>query len=322
MHVVHWGILGTARIAESQFIPAIRDVIDSKITAVASRDATRASAFATRNAIPTAYDNYEALLADPQIDAVYIPLPNHEHARFAILAAKYGKHVLCEKPLALHAQEVKEMRDAATAQGTLMMEAFMYPFHPQWERVRDIIEKGEIGEIRIISSSFSFPLNNDQDIRMNRSYGGGALYDVGTYCVHVSRMLMQDEPFQVTALAHFDEKHGIDLTLSGILDFSGGRQAHFDCSFEAIDRQHVDIIGSLGSIAITHPFRPDKGKAELIIQTDSHTRVEAVSTINQYTKELEFFCHCVKTNYVPNYLMEQSLAHAKVLDTLYQTARI
>ncbi len=321
MQQIKWGILGSAHIAETQLIPAIRRVSGTDVIAVASRDSGRGEQFAKQNLIPIVEDCYESLLDNPDVDAVYIPLPNHEHAKWTIRAAQSGKHVLCEKPLALNEQEVKSMIEAASTNGIVLMEAFMYPIHPQWDRVRALINSGEIGQIQIITSNFSFPLTKSNDIRMNRAYGGGALYDVGTYCVHVSRTLMQEEPLYVTAVAHFHETNDIDLTLSGILRFSGGRIAHFDCSFEAPDRQYVEIVGTSGSIVVTHPFRPDKGHAELIVRKGAEVRMEPVLDTNQYVKEIEYFCDAIRNQNTLEDTRDASLAQARTLDRLYRSAR-
>ncbi|MBT8395595.1 MAG: Gfo/Idh/MocA family oxidoreductase, partial [Gemmatimonadetes bacterium] len=216
-----WGVISTAKIGQRAVNPAIQASSNGELLAVASRDAGKARAFAEEAGIPTSYGSYQALLDDPSIDAVYNPLPNSLHREWTIRAVEQGKHILCEKPLALDAAECREMEAAAAANGVKLMEAFMYRFHPRTERVLEMVREGEVGDIRQIRSSFTFPLDRPDDIRWDRELGGGALMDVGCYCINVSRTLAGREPVEVRAMANFRDG-GVDQQMAGSLRFEDG----------------------------------------------------------------------------------------------------
>src|SRR5215207_2157730 len=259
MATVRWGILSTADIAVSKVIPGIRRAARCEIVAIASRDADRARSIADRLAIPTAHGSYDDLLADPAVDAVYIPLPNHLHAEWAIRAAQAGKHVLCEKPLALSAADAEAMIDACRRAGVLLMEAFMYRLHPSWIAVRELVASGRIGSLRAVDSWFSYFNDDATNIRNVREFGGGALYDIGCYCVNLSRMLFGAEPVRVRSTIERDPTSGVDVITSGILSFASG-VGTFTCSTRLEPDQRVDIYGTDGRIRIEIPFNipPDR----------------------------------------------------------------
>ncbi len=256
---VRWGILSTAGIARQKVIPGIQKADRCRVVAIASRDAARATEVARAAGIPTAHSSYEALLADPSVDAVYLPLPNHLHARWAIAAARAGKHVLCEKPLALTSADAERMVAVAEAAGVRLMEAFMYRLHPSWVAVRDLVESGRIGRLVAVQSWFSYFNDDPANIRNVREFGGGALYDVGCYCVNLSRMLFGSEPTRVEASMLRDPASGVDVVTSGLLEFPDG-SATFTCSIRAEDDQRVHIYGTEGRISIEIPFNipPDR----------------------------------------------------------------
>ena len=258
-----WGVLSTANIAVEKVIPGMRRARGSEVLAIGSRDEDRGRAVASVLGIPRAYGSYEALLADPDIDAVYIPLPNHLHARWTVEAARAGKHVLCEKPLALTAAEAQGMVDACRGAGVLLMEAFMYRLHPSWVAVRELIEAGRIGRLTAVDSWFSYFNDDPHNIRNIRDAGGGALYDIGCYNINLSRMLFGSEPLRVEASVTRDPGSGVDVLTSGLLTFPGG-VATFTCSTRVEPDQRVDIYGTAGRISIPIPFnippdRPDPG---------------------------------------------------------------
>ncbi len=259
MTKLRWGILSTADIALTKVIPGIRRAERCEVLAIASRDAVRARAAADGHGIARAYDSYEALLADPDVDAVYIPLPNHLHATWAIAAARAGKHVLCEKPLATTASEAQEIVDACRAAGVLLMEAFMYRLHPSWVAARELVASGRIGRLRAVDSWFSYFNDDPANIRNIRAAGGGALYDIGCYSVNLSRMLFGGEPDRVSAGIVRDPVLGVDVLTSGILEFGDG-VASFTCSTRVEPDQRVDIYGTDGRISIDIPFNipPDR----------------------------------------------------------------
>jgi predicted dehydrogenase len=260
---VRWGILSTADIALTKVIPGLRRSPRSEVLAIASREDGRATDVASRLSIERAYGSYEALLADPEIDAVYIPLPNHLHAEWTIAAARAGKHILCEKPLALTATDAQGMVDACRDAGVLLMEAFMYRQHPSWIAARELVTSGRIGRLRAVDSWFSYFNDDPHNIRNIRAAGGGALYDIGCYCVNLSRMLFDAEPTAVQAAVTRDPDLGVDVLASAILRFGDG-VATFTCSTRTETDQRVDIYGTDGRISIEIPFN---------IPTDRPTRI-------------------------------------------------
>ena len=299
MTELRWGILSTASIARAKVIPGMQRAARCRIVAIASRDLEQAHAAAAAAGIPKAHGSYEALLADPEVDAVYIPLPNHLHAEWTIAAVRAGKHVLCEKPLALSASDAERMIAAAEEAGVLLMEAFMYRLHPSWVAARDLVASGRIGRLVAIQSWFSYFNDDPANIRNIRDYGGGALFDIGCYSVNLSRMLFGGEPTQVQAWMQRDPESGVDTLTSGVLEFSGG-VATFTCSTRAEDDQRVHIYGTGGRISIAIPFNipPDRPThIQLASGGDPpvNPAVEQLTfeTADPYTVEAELFAAAV-----------------------------
>ena len=259
MNELRWGVLSTAKIAREKVIPGMMRADRCRVVAIASRDVARGSVVAGELGIPTLHDSYEGLLADQDVDAVYIPLPNHLHAEWAIAAAQAGKHVLCEKPLAMTAEDAQRMVDAARAAGVLLQEAFMYRIHPSWVAVRELVASGRIGRLTAVQSWFSYFNDDPANIRNIREFGGGALFDIGCYSVNLSRMLFDAEPTDVRASSVVDETSGVDVLTAGILAFADG-VATFTCSTRVEADQRVDIYGTTGRISIGIPFNipPDR----------------------------------------------------------------
>lgn len=250
---LRWGILSTADIGRRKVIPGIQAAERSKVVAIGSRDPARAREAAAAAGIPRVHGSYEALLADPEVDAVYIPLPNHLHATWTIAAARAGKHVLCEKPLATTAADAERMIEACEGAGVRLMEAFMYRHHPSWVAARELVASGRIGRLVAIQSWFSYFNDDATNIRNIRAYGGGALFDVGCYNVNLSRMLFGEEPRRVEASIVRDPGSGVDTMTSALLEFPSG-VASFTCSTRAEDDQRVHIYGTDGRISIDIPF--------------------------------------------------------------------
>ena len=250
---LRWGIVSTADIGVRKVIPAMRSASRCEVVAIASRDLARAERSAAALGIARAFGSYEEVLADPDVDAVYIPLPNHLHAKWTIAAARAGKHVLCEKPLAMTAADAERMISVCEAEGVLLMEAFMYRLHPTWEAVREMTASGRIGELRSVQSWFSYFNDDPTDIRNILEAGGGALYDIGCYSVNLSRMLFAAEPVEVRARVVRDPEMGIDVLTAGLLDFPDG-VATFTCSTRAEPDQRVHVYGTRGRISIVIPF--------------------------------------------------------------------
>ncbi len=255
---LRWGVLSTAAIGR-KVIPAIQAAERCEIVAIASRDPMRGRRVADAYGIPTLHASYEALLADPAVDAVYIPLPNHLHAEWAIAAARAGKHVLCEKPLATTSADAERMAAAAETAGVALMEAFMYRQHPSWVAVRELLAAGRIGQLVAVQSWFSFFNDDPANIRNIVAAGGGALYDIGCYCVNLSRMLLGAEPTRVTSSITRDPIGGTDTVVTAILEFPAG-VATFTVSTRAEDDQRVHVHGSSGRISVEIPFNipPDR----------------------------------------------------------------
>lgn len=333
MEKMNFGILGAARIAASALIPAIGKSSNARVAAVAARDLGRAQSYAAEHGIPKAYGSYEEMLADPEIEAVYNPLPNSEHAPWSIRALEAGKHVLCEKSFSLNAAEAETVDAAARRAGKQVMEAFMYRFHPQIAQAQEILRRGEIGELRLIRPSFSFALSRPGDIRWVAKLGGGALYDIGTYCVNVSRTFAGREPTEVFGVADLTGEGdpgggGADHTFLGLLDFGGGLRSTFDCSFRQTFRQRVELVGSEGTLTLLEPYVPNrnsKGQDQghgstapsLVVNGETVTSVAG----DQYQLMVEHFVRAARGEEAPRYPVEEAVRQMRVLDALFQSAR-
>jgi len=296
---VRWGVLSTAKIGIDKVIPATAAAERCEVVAIASRDLERARAAAFELGIARAFGSYEDLLADPDVDAVYNPLPNHLHAEWTIAAARAGKHVLCEKPLATTSADAERMIQACEAEGVLLMEAFMYRLHPTWEAVTSLVASGRIGELKTVQSWFSYFNDDPGDIRNLVETGGGALYDIGCYCVNLSRMLFGAEPERVGGSVLRDPVMGIDVLTSGILDF-GDVVATFTCSTRAEPDQRVHIYGTDGRISIEIPFNipPDRPTRVFVTAGGDppvrpETEVLTFDPANEYTIQAERFAAAV-----------------------------
>src|SRR4051794_4228513 len=266
--VLRWGILSTANIARTKVVPGMRRAARCEVVAVGSRDGEQARAFAGALGIARAHDSYEALLADADVDAVYIPLPNHLHREWTIAAARAGKHVLCEKPLALTAADAEEMVAACEHEGVRLMEAFMYRLHPSWQAIRQLIASGRIGRLQTVQSWFSYYNDDPKNIRNIAEAGGGALFDIGCYSVNLSRMLFGGEPERVEAAILRDPDAEVDVVTSAILVFPGGGTATFTCSTRSESDQRVHVFGTEGRISIGIPFNipPDRPTQVFVTQ--------------------------------------------------------
>jgi xylose dehydrogenase (NAD/NADP) len=251
---LNWGLLSTARINSALFIP-LRTSSRNRMLAVASRDQVRAEAYARRFRIARAFGSYDALLADPEIDVIYNPLPNHLHAEWTIKAMEAGKHVLCEKPLALSVDEVDAIAAAAKRTGKVAAEAFMYRFHPQTLKVKEIIESGALGNVQVIRGAFRYWLGRAEDYRLDPAMGGGGLWDVGCYLVNYARLIAGEEPAEVFGW-QVTGSTGVDESFTGQLRFPGGIHALFDCGMNSKYRTFLEIVGSEATLRIPNPFVP------------------------------------------------------------------
>ncbi|MGA7271702.1 MAG: Gfo/Idh/MocA family oxidoreductase [Acidimicrobiia bacterium] len=323
---VQWGILGTADIAVRKVIPAMQGSALSRVVAIASRSAQRAAEVAQSLDIPRSHGSYEELLADPDVEAVYIPLPNSLHAQWTLAAADAGKHVLCEKPLALTAAEAQTMIDGARRAGVKLMEAFMYRFHPLWSEVRRLVDGGAIGEVLAIQSFFSYRNIDPEDIRNIAEYGGGALYDIGCYPVNVARMLLGGEPSRVMAAIRRDPDFGTDVVTSAILDFDG-RHATFTCSTQLEDDQRVHVQGTGGRLLVEIPFNipPDQPTRLYRFAGGSPPVAPDVETYDvpaadQYTVQADAFSRAIIDDAPVPTPPEDAVANLKVLERVFASA--
>ena len=282
-----WGILGPGRIAP-RIVRGVGLSARCELVAVASRDAARAEAFAARHAIARSFGSYEALLADPDIDVVYVSLPNHLHAEWTVRALEAGKHVLCEKPLALTVDEVDRIAAAAERADRIAVEAFMYLHHPQTLRTIELAASGVLGRLELVHGTFSFLLSQEDDPRIDPSMGGGSLWDVGCYPVSLARRVAAEEPDSLQAFARFDEQ-GVDRTFVGQLHFPGGLLAQFDSGFAAPDRERVEIVGGEGRLVLDSPFlpEPDGPPPSLTMWRGQEATSIEVASVDQYGAEVD-----------------------------------
>jgi predicted dehydrogenase len=321
--VVRWGILSTANIGVRKVIPATQKAERCEVIAIASRDGERAARTAAELGIPRAHEGYDALLSDPDVDAVYIPLPNSEHEAWTIAAARAGKHVLCEKPLAMTAAEAEEMVRACADEGVLLMEAFMYRLHPSWEAVRDLVGSGRIGRVRAIQSWFSYFNDDPGNIRNVPELGGGALYDIGCYCINLSRMLFGGEPTGIEASVTRDAT-GTDVLTSAILAFDDD-VAVFTCSTRAEPDQRVHIYGTEGRISIGIPFNiPPDRPAEITVTAGGDPPVSPASetltfaAADEYTIQAERFANAVLDSRPLPIPPEDAIGNLRVIDAIFR----
>ena len=294
MKKIRWGILSTAAIGVNKVIPAIQASALCEVAGIASQHIDKAREAAARLGIPKTYGSYEELLADPAIDAIYNPLPNHLHVSYSIKAIEAGKHVLCEKPIGLSVSEAKALDAASRARPALkVMEAFMYRFHPQWQRARQLVDGGAIGSLGAIQSFFSYYNIDAGNIRNRADIGGGGLMDIGCYCLSLSRFVFGSEPKRVSGLLVNDEQFGTDCIASGILDFGCGTSV-FTCSTQLMPYQRVNIIGTAGRIEIEIPFNaPTDRPCRMWLQTGDGLKELTFAICNQYTLQVEAFCRSV-----------------------------
>lgn len=323
--MARWGILSTAKIARAFAAPLIQSGA-AEVAAVASRDAGRAAAFARELGIPRSYGSYAELLADPQIDAVYIGLPNRLHAEWAVASARAGKHVLCEKPLGVSRAEAAAMFAAADAAGVALMEAFMYRFHPRTLAVQDLLRQGALGELRLVRASFGFTVADPANIRLSAELAGGALMDVGCYCVNIARMAAGRAPLHVSAHARWAAS-GVDESLAGTLEFADGLLAQISCSLAASQHHSVQIIGSAGAIELDDAFvpapdRPTSLRLRRGVRGPSSETIE-FAPVNQYQREAEAFEQLLDDPYSawPEMPRQETLENLATIEALLRSAR-
>lgn len=319
---LHWGILSTADIGVAKVIPAIQRAARCEVVAIASRDASRAADAAARLAIPRAHGSYAALLADPEVDAIYNPLPNHLHEEWTLAAARAGKHVLCEKPLAMDAAGAERIVAGCREAGVLLMEAFMYRLHPSWVAVREAAADGRIGRVSAIQTWFSYRNDDPTNIRNIAAYGGGALLDIGCYAVNLSRLLFGGEPEVIGASVTRDPAMGVDVLASAILRFASG-VATFTVSTRVETDQRVHVYGDRGRIEVPIPFNipPDRPTELRIVAGGDPPVAPAIETrtfppCDQYAVQAETFARAVLDGEPLPFAPEDAVANLRVLDAI------
>ncbi|SEG51324.1 Gfo/Idh/MocA family protein [Paenibacillus sp. UNC499MF] len=320
---IRWGILGCASIALRAIVPAIQASATGELAAIASRDGSKARETARLHGIPAAYGSYEELLADPTLDAVYIPLPNHLHFEWTIKAARAGKHVLCEKPLALTAAQAHDMVAACREAGVLLSEAFMYRHHPRYDRIREILAAGELGVIRAMRASFTFDNSADtQNVRCRKEWGGGSLYDIGCYTLSAARYLLGGEPEAVTAHAFFSPGHGgVDMMASGLAEFPDGVALTFDCGMWSAPRNTIEIVGTAGMIEVPSAFVAPEGRgADFTVSVNGVRRTETAPSVNQYVLQIDDFGRAVSGRETYRFPADDAVQGMKVLEACLLSA--
>ena len=318
---VRWGVLGAAGIATKHVIPAMQRCTHARIAAIASRDRARAEAVAAQFRIERAHGSYEELLADEGVDAVYIPLPNNLHVAWSIRAIESGKHVLCEKPVGLDAREAGVLASAAARRPALkVMEAFMYRFHPQWQRTRQLVADGAIGEVRAIQTFFSYFNVDPQNVRNIAEAGGGALMDIGCYGVSVARFIFGREPGRVIALSERDPAFGTDRTTAATLDF-GGLAATFTCATQLARHQRVDVVGTEGRIDIEIPFNaPIDRSTSIWLQRGTKLEKIAFARCNQYTIQGDCFSESILNGTDVPFPIADAVGNMQAIDAVRESA--
>jgi xylose dehydrogenase (NAD/NADP) len=318
MRTLRWGLLGTARINRA-VIPALRASARNQLVAVASRSLDAASAYAREWGIERALGSYDALLSDPGIDVVYVPLPNGLHAEWTVRAARAGKHVLCEKPLAITVAEVDAIAAAARESSVAVAEAFMYRHHPQTSRVRDLVASGTLGRVRLVRGSFSFTLTRPHDVRLDPAQGGGALWDVGCYPLSFARYVLGKEPLEVTGWQHTGPS-GVDLTFAAQLRFPDDVLAQFDCSFETPFRTSMEVVGEKASLVVTQPFKPG-ADARLVLNRGEETETIPTPLADLYQGEVENLADAVLLGKPPCVSLADSRGNVAAIVALLRSAQ-
>jgi predicted dehydrogenase len=320
---IRWGIISTANIGVGKVIPGMLKSKDIEIRAIASRSLSAARTAARKLGIPVAYGSYEELLDDPEIDAVYNPLPNHLHVPLTMAAANKGKHVLCEKPIALTAAEAATLR---TVPGNILIaEAFMVRAHPQWIRARDMVRKGKIGRLVAVQALFSYFNTDPKNVRNMADIGGGAAYDIGCYPIVVGRYIFGAEPLRVVSVIDRDPTFHTDRTTSALIDFGEGRHLTFTASTQAAPYQRVNILGTKGRIEIEIPFNAPQGETTRIYLDDGRKLGDAsakkikIAKVDQYQLQAELFSRAIRGKEKLEFGVEDAILQMRVLDALFRS---
>ncbi|GAC1380769.1 MAG: Gfo/Idh/MocA family oxidoreductase [Ktedonobacteraceae bacterium] len=318
---VRWGMLSAANIGVKRVAPAIQASSNGRLVAIGSRNPQRAQELFDFAPDAILYGDYDSVINDPEIEAIYNPLPNSLHAEWTIKALRAGKHVLCEKPLAVTAEQGVSMVQAARDSGMLLMEAFMYRFHPQTLWALEQIASGRIGEVKLVRSSFSFNISSrPQDIRLQSTLAGGSLMDVGCYPINLCRAVYGHTPVSVGARVYTPTSGEVERYASAVLDFDNGRFGLIDCSFELPTRQVAEIIGEAGTITIPLPFTPGHIEAMVILSIEGQTIHQRFAPIDQYRLEVEHVATCIRYGHQLHLSLEESIENLATIEAIYQSA--
>ncbi|HVY07014.1 MAG TPA: Gfo/Idh/MocA family oxidoreductase [Burkholderiales bacterium] len=325
MKKVAWGVLSTAKIGLQRVLPGMLKSGFCEIRAIASRNLASAQKAAAELGIPRAYGSYAELLADPEIEAIYNPLPNHLHVPLTLQAAAAGKHVLCEKPIALNADEARRLQ--AAAKSVLIMEAFMVRFHPQWLRARDMVRNGDIGSLRLVQFLFAYSNTDAANIRNQADIGGGALYDIGCYPITAGRFFFEAEPRRGIALFDRDPQFRTDRLTSALVDFGAGRHLDFSVSTQLAPYQRVHLCGTKGRIEIQIPVNPVQGGKTLVYIDDGSSlagagvRTETLSESDQFLLQGDAFSRAVRGEIDLPYGVDSAVDGMRVIDALFRSEK-
>lgn len=325
MKKVNWGILSTAKIGREKVIPAMQRGQFSHVCVLASRSLDKAQQVARDLGIAKAYGSYEELFADPDIEAIYNPLPNDQHVATTLAAARAGKHVLCEKPFSMNAAEAEQLREVAGK--VHIMEAFMVRFHPQWLRARELVRSGALGELRTVQAFFSYFNRQADNIRNRPEVGGGALYDIGCYAIVAGRFLFEAEPLRVLALIDRDPDFKTDRTVTAIADFGGGRRLDFTVSTQSVPYQRVQAIGTQRRLELEIPFNAPLGGVTRIFVDDgslpggASAQPETIAPCNMYTLQGDAFSQAVRGEIPLPYGLDDAICNMRVIDAMYASGR-
>jgi predicted dehydrogenase len=319
---LRWGILSTALIASRHVVPALQAAAGHEVVAVGSRDLARATTWASERGIATAHGSYDDLLADPDVEAIYNPLPNHLHVEWSIAALEAGKHVLCEKPLGLDAADAARLVDAAARHPDLVvMEAFMYRFHPQWIAARDLVGSGRLGEVKTIQTFFSYFNDDPSNVRNDPTIGGGALMDIGCYPISQARFLFDAEPVRVLGSIERDPRFGTDRLTSAVLDFGAGRTATFTVSTQLHPFQRAQILGTAGRLEVDIPVNSPKDRPTTItLATADGAEVLSFGPVDQYACQADAFAEAVRTGGQAPTPLADAVANMVVVDAVFASA--
>jgi predicted dehydrogenase len=322
---VRWGILGAARIALTKVVPAMLQAELTEVVAIASRDRANAEAAAVTLGIPKAYGSYQELLADPDIDAVYNPLPNHLHVPLSIAAAEAGKHVLCEKPIGVNAADALKLLAARDRTGVVIGEAFMIQVHPQWRRTLELVRDGRIGPLRFAMGAFGYYKDDPTNVRFIRHFGGGGLLDVGCYPIKASRMIFGEEPVRVSATLVRDPASGVDTLASAILEYPSGH-CIFSCGMQVVGNQSMQFFGTKGRIELEVPYNARAGGTSRIRIDDGRDpfggglTVEDFPPCDQYTLQADAFSRAIREGTPPPVPLEDSVKNMAIIDACFRAA--